>query len=402
VCHLFREHIPQPTWNLIIATWLSVAWLPLLIVLDKEGSIWVCAILPLLLGNAVRFIGLKVSWRDTEGDEAQQESTNYGLFHIEESPSLWRTLLPSVVTVLATQAGIVALLMNHAWIAGFMFSIALTLFSSRNHLKGILVQPCQDRKRVLRSSAIYSLLVLVLIGIALMPYLKNRAGRTELDALLGIKRTTPPSSLVAKGSKPSGEEYSGIVLLLPPKPHHDIVPPKPVSDSRITGVPRKPIVIPFDGAYWYFKRPDKRPERDARVQRGDPLKENIRSTDRLPLLMAAHQTLLRPIKMDCCKALRVELINADNRPGAITIEILLRETSTQSMSMLSLGSIVIPSSTARSVSLTRAPAHESLTFHFPPGSQGKSFDEITLLIKPAWERALAGSKVAISDFVLIP
>jgi hypothetical protein len=118
--------------------------------------------------------------------------------------------------------------------------------------------------------------------------------------------------------------------------------------------------------------------------------------------MAAQQTLLRPIKMNCCKALRVELINADNRPGAITIEILLRESSTQSTSMLSLGSVAIPSSTARSVSLTRAPVNESLTFHFPPDSQGKSFDEITLLIKPAWERALAGSKVAIHDFVLIP
>ena len=131
-------------------------------------------------------------------------------------------------------------------------------------------------------------------------------------------------------------------------------------------------------------------------------KKTFGSTDRLSLLMAAHQTLLHPIKMDCCKALRVELINADNRSGRITIEILLRDTSTQSNSTLSLGSIVIPSSTIRSISMNRAPVNEVLTFHFSPAARGKSFDEITLLIKPAWERALAGSKVAIHDFVLVP
>ncbi len=180
------------------------------------------------------------------------------------------------------------------------------------------------------------------------------------------------------------------------------MPPSRTRDSSFAGSPARPIVIPFDGAYWYFKRPDERPKRDAKVQRGDPLKENIRSTDRLPLLMAAHQTLMHPIKMDCCKALLVELINADDRPGAITLEVWLRDSSTQAHSTLLLGSAVIPSSTAHSISLNRAPVNEVLAFNFPPENHGKSFDEITLLIKPAWERALAGSKVAIKDFVLVP
>lgn len=220
--------------------------------------------------------------------------------------------------------------------------------------------------------------------------------------LLGMTRATSLLPGAAKGNEPPGGEYSGIVLLLPPKPHNEVVPPRLGDHSGTTGVSGKPIVIPFDGAYWYFKRPDNRPRRDAKVQRGDPLKGSIRSTDRLPLLMAAHQALLRPIAMTCCKALQVELINADNRLGAITIEVLLRDVSGPSNPTLSLGNVVIPSSTARFIPFDRGPVKEKLTFRFPPGEQNQSFDQITVLIKPSWERALAGSRVAIADFVLVP
>jgi len=118
--------------------------------------------------------------------------------------------------------------------------------------------------------------------------------------------------------------------------------------------------------------------------------------------MEAHQVLPSSIMTDCCKALRVELVNADNRPSAITIEIWLRDTSLKSGPTLSLGSVVIPSSKAHSISLKRSPINEVLTFRLPPGPHGSKFDEITLMIKPAWERTLAGSQVAIRNFVLVP
>jgi hypothetical protein len=38
----------------------------------------------------------------------------------------------------------------------------------------------------------------------------------------------------------------------------------------------------------------------------------------------------------------------------------------------------------------------------PATARGRRFDKITVVIKPSSERALAGSKIAIQNFVLVP
>jgi hypothetical protein len=38
----------------------------------------------------------------------------------------------------------------------------------------------------------------------------------------------------------------------------------------------------------------------------------------------------------------------------------------------------------------------------PAKARGRRFDEITVVIKPSSERALAGAKIAIQNFVLVP
>jgi hypothetical protein len=52
VCRVFREHIQQPIWRLNVDIWICVAWLPLIAILNRERSIWVCAILPFTVGSA--------------------------------------------------------------------------------------------------------------------------------------------------------------------------------------------------------------------------------------------------------------------------------------------------------------------------------------------------------------
>jgi hypothetical protein len=162
------------------------------------------------------------------------------------------------------------------------------------------------------------------------------------------------------------------------------------------------MIIPFDGAYWYFKRPDQRPKADAPTVHGDPTKANIRSTDFQPLSMEAHQYLGSPIQMDCCNALRLAIQNADDRPGSIFIEILLKDTTSKESSTQSLGSLVVPSSEDRHIPLNRTPVKEVLSFSLPPSTRGKQFDEITVMIKPAKERARAGAHIAVQHFELVP
>ena len=99
--------------------------------------------------------------------------------------------------------------------------------------------------------------------------------------------------------------------------------------------------------------------------------------------------------MDCCSALRAEILNADDRPGAIYLEVLLKHTVPRGSPSQSLGSLVIPSSVARSNPRNRSPVDETLTFPFPARTHKKQFDEITVVIKPAKERSLVGACITI-------
>jgi len=82
--------------------------------------------------------------------------------------------------------------------------------------------------------------------------------------------------------------------------------------------------------------------------------------------------------------------------------LLLRDTSGKPGSSLLLGSIAIPSSQLQHIALNRPPVSESLRFQMPAKAGGRRFDEITVVIKPSSDRALAGSKIAIQNFVLVP
>jgi hypothetical protein len=103
-----------------------------------------------------------------------------------------------------------------------------------------------------------------------------------------------------------GSHYPGVILTLPAKPHPRIVSPTASVETSFSSALSKPVIISFDGVYWYFKQPDTRPRPDALMKQGDPMKANVRSTDHRELAMEAHQRLPTPISGDCCHALRID------------------------------------------------------------------------------------------------
>ena len=100
---------------------------------------------------------------------------------------------------------------------------------------------------------------------------------------------------------------------------------------------KKSDVIPFDGQYWYFRPPQSGPGPDAHMAQGEPTKVRIRSTDSYPIVMEAHQRLGQPIEANCCRALQLNLVNADAVPGKITLEVQLRETNGNAAMTMLLG-----------------------------------------------------------------
>jgi hypothetical protein len=238
--------------------------------------------------------------------------------------------------------------------------------------------------------------------VVLMPYLQNfrwsgvgefLMGRVVTVARVAERRPERPST--------SNNAYSGIILLPMNEPQKKIVAP-PVRSPAGAGFRRiEPMVIPFDGAYWYFKAPDKRPRPTARIVRGSSTKAKVRSTDHYPLLMEAHQKLGTRIDLSCCSSIEIALQNADHHPGAIALELWLVDSALPRVMGRYVGTMTIPSSEGGG-GREEMPIEEKLDFPVLPGGRGGEFDEITVVVRTDAVRARTGAQIAIRRFELKP
>jgi hypothetical protein len=235
--------------------------------------------------------------------------------------------------------------------------------------------------------------------IAFLPWLSG-----GVFGLLGTGNAirTRPARLLQNSGEQIRSSYVGIVLWPPhPKKKAEVIPPVTHTHSRGMWNASKPMVIPFDGPYWYFKAPAKKPGPKARLVRGQPTLVNIHSTDWQPLLMEAHQNLGSSISLDCCKEIDVTITNADNRPGRLSIGMILTDSTSPDKPSQYLEEKPIVSSEAPHFSINRPPTDEKLRFQIVKGKL-QAFDEITMVFLPAKERSLGGAKIAIQQFTLIP
>jgi hypothetical protein len=392
IWRLIRDYVEPSAGILTIHIWAVVVWLPLITMLSAERSLWISCIVPWGFANAVTFLNL---WSKLPQENEPLSGITPVFLQPPSITPLWIALLPYCITVFTLHLGLMLLLTGHPWSATALISAGVMLFLLRHPF---VHGKAKSRRKFSRFSMLQTAAVFFLISTALTPYLQKAYGLRSLASYFPV-----PTAHVRPGVKTAlGSHFSGVILTLPAKLHPRIEPPTASDATSFSSTFAKPVVIPFDGVYWYFKQPDSRPADDAHIQQGDPLKANVRSTDYRELAMEAHQTLPTPIPGDCCRAMRLELLNGDDRPGVIHAELLLRDTSDKTGSSLLLGSIAIPSSQLEHIALGRPPVPESLRFQIPAKAHGRHFDEITVVIKPSSSRALAGSKIAIQNFVLVP
>jgi hypothetical protein len=383
-------------WPVIWAAWVAIVWLPLIALLTREESPWVALVLPVTAIFAA-FLSARGAKRREWDDEVAIYEPPAPILSLHESPPLWRVLSPAIFTAVSAQVGLAVLAGGHAWTGGCLLG-ASAMYPVRRWQDRQAITAGRDGGRLWgRTSAGNSILVWLLIALALIPLLAAYAGG-ELSGILGIRppmaRVFAPPSLVHRS--PGG--YNGVILLTPSKPHELIAPAK----LSASVVPATPHMIEFDGVYWYFKEPATQPDRGARVTQGDPAKNRIFSTDSQPLVMEAHQHLGHSVLLSGSRSLRVDVTNADNVPGTISLEVLLRDTSSKKIPAMSLGTVVLQSSTVSPMPLHRAPVSDKVIFQIPHVAAGRVFNEVTVRIKPDFKRSLAGAQVAIRDFVLQP
>lgn len=225
----------------------------------------------------------------------------------------------------------------------------------------------------------------------------------------------PHYRVLAQGSAPKNSDRIGkkaggnpedsyvSVILWPKRPQVTkvVAPPSRLRPTTMVRLSR-PLVIPFTGAYWYFRSPAKAPGRSAHIARGSPTKISIHSTDWHPLIMEAHQRLLAPVDPRCCRELDLSILNADDRPGTIRIAVELIDSSSSEVRLEDLGTQPVLSSMPPKFSLNRHAVDEVLKFPLPPNRAIRQFDEIEVVFLPSKERSLGGAQIAIRSFQLLP
>jgi hypothetical protein len=222
------------------------------------------------------------------------------------------------------------------------------------------------------------------------------------DPFLGQARV--PSSL-ATAKQPSSSDHSSrgyrAIVLWPIQKPEKVIPSPPLEMNASSLNIAQQWIIPFYGPYWYFEFPGESPGPNARTTQGDPLKVNVHSTDRGPLLMEAHQQLSDSIDLDCCREMQIVFRN-DISFGAFAVGISLTDSHSQGELSQNLGVKYVGPSSADHPRGNTSAVEETLIFPFPKPGTIKKFDAITVILLPDAEHLTAGRKVAVERFVMIP
>jgi hypothetical protein len=266
-----------------------------------------------------------------------------------------------------------------------------------------------NKRQTIRAARRVAWLVIpaFLVTLFALLYGVEHRNRVEADAALAGTNGKSGGDDVQKSqstTEDSGSTIAGYqsIILWPVPEKKQIVPPLPAQASLLAPGTTKPLIIKFDGPYWYFQPPHKTPASNAFQAHGTPLAHDIQSNNFIPLTMEAHQTLGSAIPLARCREIQLGILNDDNRPGAINIAVLLTDSSSPAKPQVYLGQQPIASSQPDHFSVKTSPAGETLHFPVPAGAKIRKFDAITVMFFPDDVNYDQGPKVAIQEFQLVP
>lgn len=267
----------------------------------------------------------------------------------------------------------------------------------RRDAAGREVQVKQAVKRV-ASVAVPAILLTMW---ALLDGVAHREAAPQAAASTSNTRTAKyvPPDATAQISGTGG--YESIVLWPYPE-KKEIVPPLAVDNSMLAPGTKRPLVIRFNGPYWFLQPPSKRPGSEAHVAQGTPVNVDIESTNAVALVMDAHQRLSRSVPLTRCREIEVDVEDRDNRAGLVSLAVLLSDEESSSKRTLYLGQQPIVSTEPDHFSIKRMPVFESLHFAVPAIAPIRRFNEITVMFLPDIEHTFVAPKIAIQQFELFP
>jgi hypothetical protein len=402
------------TRRLIVRTALAALWLAPLALFIRENSLWAMVIVALFATQAVKFFR---SLQDQPEPTDREESPllcHSAAFGPAQSSAFWQQG-PGAAATLCAEAGAIAAFAGYPFASALLVGIAFAVWTW-SFTKGAETAPGQAHSSQSSSRPLSMICLAVLITAAgLISYLPHsfripgfgvpsryhaRQGFPQ-----GEPRGQPRHERTSEGSiAPASEGDPGIVLWPEKQTLTKLVAPTPVFGNGLLTSRRggKPLEIPFEGVYWFFKAPDQHPPRTSLQAHGSPELLNIHSTDRRPLKMEAHEHLGSMLNLDCCGKIQIAIRNADPYSETVSLELILINSSLPGKPSQSLGSALVKSKRTWKLYGEQPPTRETLSFVIPPNPAIRRFDEVKIVFRLDAFRADDGPKIAIDHLVLVP
>ena len=304
---------------------------------------------------------------------------------------------PVLMGSFTAQAGLVALLWRHPFLAAALFALSTAILTSLSIATGAYRPGKPPALPHHALSVVWTFLLAAAItfgGIAVRGRSgagshadSDSSGTGDSSAKLPVADPLAPPD----ESTGLGGDYPGVILLPELKPYTTLFVPVRAAPGKVGAMPR-PVGIPFSGVYWMFRWPATRPPRRSIVRRGSASELSFHTTDGWPMEMEAHQKLEPPVSVHCCSQIQLAVQAADQYTGTVWLELILIDTETADLSQ-SLGTAALGSP---------SPAVQILSFRIPPVTPLRKFDEIKVAFRRSRLRADKSARVAIERFVLVP
>ena len=392
----------------VLTSAVGWVWVPCVLLLSRQNSIG--AVLAGTMAAAVMAPGLRkiaISDAGTRRDNSpgwKPEERELFAQSLYTAPRERIALFLSV----CIYAGFFALHSNEVLTASILLALCTFLLAWKLTLPsdGTLETSASKSRAAVRLVREGSVAVLFTFAVLLLGFQRRiHSSATEIALARGRGSSVikPPEQKRRTNNSVSGLAGYESIILWPAPEKKQVLAPSPTRTSlQSVRMTTKPMVIRFQGAYWYFRPRGMFPGSRSHVAHGNPLTLDIRSSDFVPLVMEAHQDLGAAIHLACCREIQVTLENNDNTPGAIALGVLLTDSTSLGKPTLYLGQQPVLSAEPSHFSFKSSPAIEVLRFAIPNHARIQAFDEITVIVYPDTERARTGAKIAISQFELLP
>jgi hypothetical protein len=402
----FRKSSPLPFTLFALVCAAGWVWVPSMAIFSEQisaATAWVA-----MIGAFVLAYGLRSATYLVLAPSGPALST----FWIEDaelfaaSLSRPRVEIDGYLIAISIYAAGAALLTRSIYSATALLAFGAFLFAWKRTIprSRSLVGDNRVRQAALRLACVAVPAVLVTAW-ALLDGVHHRNQVGQATAAFAANKASPSEDSHEKSVRHASAFGIGgyeSLILWPYPEKKQIVPALPIEESLLARGSTHPIVLRFNGAYWYVQPPDKRPGPMAHQAHGTPIGVNIQSNNSSPVLMDAHQNLSTSIRITRCREIEVEIENRDNQAGSISLALLLTDRTSPQRPELYLGQQPIVSAEPGHFSLKRSPVYETVQFSVPPIARIKKFNEITVLVLPDIEHAFVAPKVAIVQFQLFP